>query len=65
MELVISVIVLVLCMMIILIKGADGKPGNNIRYVIDSYKLQRELSREPSLNFDDGIITIDKKYYPH
>lgn len=38
-----------------LIKFVDDRPGHDLRYAIDSRKLQRELGWEPSLQFEEGI----------
>ncbi len=32
-----------------------GRPGHDMRYAIDSTKLQKELGWEPSLQFEEGI----------
>lgn len=38
-----------------LIKYVSDRPGHDMRYAIDSRKLQRELGWEPSLQFEEGI----------
>lgn len=38
-----------------LIKYVTDRPGHDMRYAIDSRKLQRELGWEPSLQFEEGI----------
>ena len=38
-----------------LITYVTDRPGHDVRYAIDSRKLQRELGWEPSLQFEEGI----------
>lgn len=38
-----------------LITYVTDRPGHDMRYAIDSRKLQKELSWEPSLQFEEGI----------
>jgi dTDP-glucose 4,6-dehydratase len=38
-----------------LIKYVTDRPGHDMRYAIDSRKLQRELGWEPSLQFEEGV----------
>ena len=38
-----------------LITYVSDRPGHDLRYAIDSTKLQRELGWEPSLQFEEGI----------
>lgn len=38
-----------------LINYVTDRPGHDMRYAIDSRKLQRELGWEPSLQFEEGI----------
>ena len=38
-----------------LITYVTDRPGHDMRYAIDSRKLQSELGREPSLQFEEGI----------
>ena len=38
-----------------LITFVTDRPGHDMRYAIDSRKLQRELGWEPSLQFEEGI----------
>lgn len=38
-----------------LISFVKDRPGHDMRYAIDSRKLQRELGWEPSLQFEEGI----------
>ena len=38
-----------------LISYVTDRPGHDMRYAIDSSKLQRELGWEPSLQFEEGI----------
>lgn len=38
-----------------LITYVTDRPGHDMRYAIDSRKLQRELGWEPSLQFEKGI----------
>ncbi|MDP2422979.1 MAG: dTDP-glucose 4,6-dehydratase [Bacteroidales bacterium] len=43
-----------------LITYVKDRPGHDLRYAIDSGKLQRELGWTPSLQFEEGIrITVD------
>ena len=51
-------------------KGADmdlityvtDRAGHDMRYAIDSTKLQKELGWEPSLQFEEGIETTVRWY---
>ncbi len=45
-----------------LITFVTDRAGHDLRYAIDSRKLQRELSWEPSLQFDEGIERTVKWY---
>ena len=38
-----------------LITFVTDRPGHDMRYAIDSSKLQRELGWKPSLQFEEGI----------
>ena len=38
------------------------RKGHDMRYAIDSRKLQKELGREPSLQFEEGIEEMVKWY---
>lgn len=38
-----------------LITYVTDRPGHDMRYAIDSTKLQKELGWEPSLQFEEGI----------
>lgn len=38
-----------------LITHVTDRAGHDLRYAIDSIKLQQELGWEPSLQFEDGI----------
>ncbi len=38
-----------------LIKYVSDRAGHDLRYAIDSTKLQKELGWEPSLQFEEGI----------
>ena len=38
-----------------LITYVTDRPGHDLRYAIDSRKLQKELGWEPSLQFEEGI----------
>ena len=45
-----------------LITSVADRKGHDIRYVIDSRKLQKELGWEPSLQFEEGIEETVKWY---
>lgn len=45
-----------------LITYVTDRPGHDMRYAIDSRKLQRELGWEPSLQFEEGIELTVKWY---
>jgi dTDP-glucose 4,6-dehydratase len=45
-----------------LITYVTDRPGHDMRYAIDSRKLQRELGWEPSLQFEEGIERTVKWY---
>ena len=45
-----------------LITFVTDRAGHDLRYAIDSRKLQRELGWEPSLQFEEGIETTVKWY---
>lgn len=45
-----------------LITYVTDRPGHDARYAIDSTKLQKELSWEPSLQFEEGIEKTVKWY---
>ena len=45
-----------------LITYVTDRPGHDIRYAIDSTKLQKELGWEPSLQFEEGIEETVKWY---
>lgn len=47
---------------IIITGDAGDRAGHDMRYAIDSTKLQRELGREPSLQFEEGIENIVRWY---
>ena len=38
-----------------LVTYVEDRPGHDVRYAIDSTKLQKELGWEPSLQFEEGI----------
>lgn len=38
-----------------LVTHVQDRPGHDLRYAIDSTKLQRELSWHPATTFEDGI----------
>ena len=40
-----------------LITFVTDRAGHDLRYAIDSTKLQKELGWEPSLQFEEGILT--------
>ena len=41
------------------------RKGHDMRYAIDSRKLQRELGWEPSLQFEEGIEKTVRWYLEH
>ena len=45
-----------------LITYVTDRAGHDLRYAIDSRKLQRELGWEPSLQFEEGIERTVKRY---
>lgn len=45
-----------------LISYVTDRPGHDMRYAIDSRKLQKELGWEPSLQFEEGIEKTVKWY---
>ena len=45
-----------------LITYVTDRPGHDMRYAIDSRKLQKELGWEPSLQFEEGIEKTVKWY---
>lgn len=45
-----------------LISFVEDRPGHDIRYAIDSSKIQHELSWRPSYNIDDGLKETVKWY---
>ena len=45
-----------------LITHVTDRKGHDMRYAIDSRKLQKELGREPSLQFEEGIEEMVKWY---
>lgn len=45
-----------------LITYVKDRPGHDLRYAIDSRKLQKELGWEPSLQFEEGIEKTVKWY---
>lgn len=48
-----------------LITYVTDRAGHDMRYAIDSTKLQRELGWEPSLQFEEGIERTVKWYLDH
>ena len=48
-----------------LITYVTDRPGHDMRYAIDSRKLQRELGWEPSLQFEEGIERTVHWYLDH
>ncbi len=48
-----------------LITFVTDRPGHDMRYAIDSRKLQRELGWEPSLQFEEGIEKTVRWYLDH
>lgn len=47
---------------VVLTSGVTDRTGHDMRYAIDSSKLQRELGWEPSLQFEEGIEKTVKRY---
>ena len=45
-----------------LITYVTDRAGHDLRYAIDSTKLQRELGWEPSLQFEEGIEKTERWY---
>ena len=45
------------------------RPGHDVRYALNSYKIKKELNWKPTINFKEGIkLTFDwynknRKYY--
>ena len=48
-----------------LITYVTDRPGHDMRYAIDSRKLQKELGWEPSLQFEEGIEKTVRWYLDH
>ena len=48
-----------------LLSYVTDRPGHDMRYAIDSRKLQRELGWEPSLQFEEGIEKTVRWYLDH
>ena len=48
-----------------LITYVTDRKGHDMRYAIDSRKLQKELGWEPSLQFEEGIEITVKWYLEH
>ena len=48
-----------------LITFVTDRAGHDLRYAIDSSKLQRELGWEPSLQFEEGIEKTVRWYLDH
>ncbi|MCM1152317.1 MAG: dTDP-glucose 4,6-dehydratase [Muribaculum sp.] len=48
-----------------LITYVTDRPGHDLRYAIDSRRLQRELGWEPSLQFEEGIERTVEWYLQH
>lgn len=48
-----------------LITYVKDRPGHDMRYAIDSTRLQRELGWEPSLQFEEGIEKTVRWYLDH
>lgn len=48
-----------------LITYVTDRPGHDLRYAIDSRKLQSELGWEPSLQFEEGIERTVRWYLEH
>lgn len=48
-----------------LITYVTDRPGHDLRYAIDSTKLQKELGWEPSLQFEEGIEKTVRWYLDH
>ena len=45
-----------------LITFVEDRKGHDLRYAIDSTKLQRELGWEPSLQFEEGLLKTVRCY---
>ena len=45
-----------------LITFVEDRKGHDLRYAIDSTKLQRELGWEPSLQFEEGLLKTVRWY---
>ena len=43
-----------------LINYVKDRPGHDLRYAIDPYKIETELGRKPEFNFDSGIVETIK-----
>jgi len=48
-----------------LITFVTDRAGHDMRYAIDSRKLQRELGWEPTLQFEEGIEKTVRWYLEH
>lgn len=48
-----------------LITYVTDRKGHDMRYAIDSTKLQKELGWEPSLQFEEGIEKTVRWYLDH
>ena len=48
-----------------LITYVTDRAGHDLRYAIDSTKLQKELGWEPSLQFEEGIEKTVRWYFDH
>ena len=48
-----------------LVTYVTDRPGHDMRYAIDSRKLQKELGWEPSLQFEEGIEKTVRWYLDH
>lgn len=45
-----------------LIQHVEDRPGHDLRYAIDSAKMKKKLSWEPTIRFEDGIVDTVQWY---
>ncbi len=48
-----------------LIEFVEDRPGHDLRYAIDSTKMKKSLSWEPTIRFEDGIVDTIRWYLDH
>lgn len=48
-----------------LIEYVEDRPGHDLRYAIDSTKMKKTLSWEPTIHFEDGIVDTIRWYLDH